>query len=193
MTCSYSARAAALLLLTVAAAGCRDSTGPGQGPDGIRFSYSSPAGQNLNFRAQGAPTFVGGAPQHGTWAGAGWGATSRDIAVLALQAGSGRRGDLFFLDAYDIRGPERDLRIDGDRVYVEVSRNFDIETLESDHYCVIWSGTVHVSEISDIRLRGSFSGEGVCYDDRDVEVGVLSVSNGTFDVPVIVEFSEVLN
>lgn len=66
------------------------------------------------------------------------------------------------------------------------SVDFSLSDSDADfsHICLLTSGTIAISSISDNRVSGSFSGSGVCTNASN-QTQSFTVSGGTFDVPIL--------
>jgi hypothetical protein len=187
-----SLAAAALL------AACGDAAGPGEPVAAGSASFSYTAGQAAAFSAQGAPEVdARGRARAGTWAAGGRSARypGDKVVVTAFAGGSGAEGTLFALSVP--RGAAgRDVPIDVNcagpacaagfllfRVPPQVS---DADPLRS---CFINTGVVRVDDESAGRIRGRFSGRGVCVSDPGAPGNsTFTVENGVFDVAVAEHF-----
>mgnify|MGYP003580820456 CR=1 FL=1 len=55
-----------------------------------------------------------------------------------------------------------------------------------EHVCILTSGSVNITSISNSRMVGTFSGSGFCFDNEQNEDS-FTVTNGSFDVALISE------
>jgi hypothetical protein len=51
--------------------------------------------------------------------------------------------------------------------------------------CVLETGTVTIASVSSSRVTGSFSGNGICVAQDDGDEGTFTVTNGSFNVPLV--------
>ena len=51
------------------------------------------------------------------------------------------------------------------------------------YFCLLEAGTIRVTSLSATRMKGEFSGTGVCHDrDNQIEEAFYTITNGRFDV-----------
>lgn len=65
---------------------------------------------------------------------------------------------------------------------------FGVNMSEADEnynfICIVTAGSISLSEITSARIKGSFSGTGICFTPSGGS-SAFSVTNGNFDVPLI--------
>lgn len=182
----------ATLLLTAA---CGDNGDNGTGPENelpsgsVAFTATGELGGS--FSASGAPEMENGqVVQAGTWALGG--KEDDALAVVGFRARPNNRADYFVLGMDGGAGTgTRDISSDcGDgETCTGVIMLYDTPTNDTDGgtLCSLMTGSVTVTSVSGDRAQGTFQGEGVCLGDGD-EPAEWTVSNGTFNVPLVEEF-----
>ena len=187
-----------LVLLTLASVGCSDD---GSGPAGVQhpsgaitFDYLGP--RDGSFSAVGAIRLDdNGDPMSGEWAA---GAVSTDdpdsFGAVGFDLATGDRGDIFLIGFEGLEGPGT---FDFDGTCTETSQcpfllfamDTTLDGVETDvaWLCSLDIGTATVTELSADRLAGTFSGAGACLSATSFQV--IVVSNGTFNVPIVDEYS----
>ncbi len=196
------ARAARPILLVLAAfaAACGDSTGPGlSGTEGVlRFTYSGTV--SGNFVAEGAidMSSPSGLP---TSAGAVAMEEGGMFAVVGVRPTTGNRIDMFALSLGNMQGtgtvninliacqdiqsgtcPSGVFMLDVDPARAVVAPE---PTLPDTPMYILMSGSITVTSRSATRIRGSFSGSAMSTDLASLRM--ITISGGSFDVPIIVE------
>ncbi len=182
-----AAAAAALLVLPA----CGDSTAPERAGGSVSFSYEGSL--RGSFSASG-PLEVdsGGVPHYRSYgAGVKWLSQGTEwVRVVAGAPGAGGRGDVIFLRLPNATGP----RTYAVRLICEMEpcarAGFMKDATWSNgqgRFFTMTSGTIQITDASGGRLRGSFSG--VMVDYQDLVSGTyatrqIRIDNGTFDVPV---------
>lgn len=176
-----------LLAVTSFALGCGGSdspTDPTGNSGSVSFSYSGAI--SGSYTATGAVQWMGFMPQFGTFAVGFW--EDNELGILASRAGTASRSDVFSLDVENIAGP-RTVAISADCItncaYVAFLPNLNWNTFDSDRLCYLESGSVQVTAINAQRAQGSFSGQGVCLSVADETEGTFTITNGSFDVPIM--------
>lgn len=178
-------------------AACGDGTGtqPLDPVGTVRFSYRGPI--------SGSYEAIGELPiENGALVQPVTGATAvrRDslIAVVAFQHQGGTRGDGFSLvlgaltktgsytiDALGCQTAPGSCRVgvfarDLDAAMLTTST--DTAALAANAYVLVF-GSVNVTRLTDLRVRGTFSGAAVRLSDRNLQ-NPVTISNGQFDVPI---------
>ena len=175
-----------------------DTTGPGEPVAAGSVSFAYTAHEGAAFSAQGAPEVdARGRAQAGTWAAGGRSAQypGDKVVVTAFVGGSEREGTLFALSVPRGRAG-RDVPIDVNCAGPECAAGFllfrvppqvrDADPLRS---CFINTGVVRVDDESAGRIRGRFSGRGVCVSDPGAPGNsTFTVESGAFDVAVAEHF-----
>lgn len=163
-----------LLAAAVLVVGCSDSgdpTGPGGDNGTMSFAYAgSPSG---NFSAAGPFT-----EQSNSWARAE--RFSTHFNILGFNRRSSTRGDVGFVAVYSLTQGTHSIT-NGDADF-EFWVNTTATVSDYDRTCWLEEGSVTVTSITPQRIRGTFSGQGVCFTNG-VEAP-FTVSNGQFDAPV---------
>lgn len=182
------------LILSAAACGDDSGTGPGgnTGENGS-VSFAATGGVQGNFNASGRPDIEDGGPaERGTWA-AGVRAPE-GLGVLGFKSRSASRADYFILAAtatqtgtYEI---DTDcLAEDGNCTGVMMLYNAPVDSAGIGTMCVLESGSVKVTQLTNTRAKGTFSGEGWCLDEDAAQEGgepeAWEISNGAFDVGLL--------
>lgn len=184
-----TSRILALPLLATAAlaVGCSDGGSP-SGPGGTlsgTVSFTSTGGVAGSFNVTGAVS-SGSGQQFGTWAaGAREGS---EFWVVATRSQSAQQGDMFALYAPSVTGTgpvtiSEDC--EGDCPVAMLMTNISTTGQSTNgSICSLYSGTINITAISAERARGTFSGEGECFNMQGQE-SPFAISNGSFDVPVV--------
>jgi hypothetical protein len=182
----FGSRSCALaLLVAVALAGCAvDRTGPlgPGGPPVLSFVYGGPV--SGVWRAEGAvqPTFAAGTP----WAAARW--YEGDLIVAAQRSNDDGSVDWVGLAA-PLSAPGV-VRFDGE-CYESVgcpraTLAFGLGNGPrgaAELSCSLHRGTLHLTSLTQTRVRGTFEGTGVCFTPQGVRFHDLTITGGWFDVP----------
>ena len=167
---------------------CSDVTEPGLGGI-VTFTYTGAGGGN--FSASGdAPSLGANVPTATSWAVGLTEGTDTHIAGATPRGGG--RVDMAILRvnrtstgsaAVDVA-----CNIDGDAscTGMGLMLNFNPDGDTGDFFCRLTSGTIVVSEISSSRAKGTFSGNGTCNPGTGGASSAFSVSNGVFDVAMVV-------
>jgi hypothetical protein len=179
-----------LLAAMSLALGCGGGDSPTETTDQsgtVSFTYSGAV--SGSYTATGAIQVTGTVPQYGNFAVGFW--EDQWFEVLAHRAGTHPRGDLFTLNVENISGPgsftiRRDCT--NNCAWVELVPNFNWNTFAFERVCELESGSVQVTAINNQRAQGSFSGQGSCYDMADNRQGSFSISNGSFNIPIMRDF-----
>lgn len=181
----------------VVLAACGDGTGtPPLDPVGtVRFDYRGPI--SGSYEAIGElPIEDGALPQPATGATA----VRRDsiLAVLAFQHHGGGKGDGFSLilgaldrtgsytiDALGCQASPGGCRVgvfarDLDAAMLTTSP--DTAAIVANAYVLVF-GSVNVTRLTDLRVRGTFSGTAVRLSDQNL-LNPVTITNGEFDVPI---------
>ncbi len=190
------ARAAAVATLFVLPA-CGDSTGSGRDSGAVSFAYTGDV--SGSFSANGPlEVDADGDPEYRSFgAGIEWlsGGTSW-VQVVAGDPQGGGRGDVVFMDVPDPTGP-RTYTVDIDcelddcpDVGFMMDASWSDDDDEGGRFFTMYDGTIQVTGASGDRLRGTFSG--FLVDFEDLLTGAdnprqIRIQNGTFDVPVFDE------
>ena len=165
---------------------CSDSSGPNHGS--LAFTYTGAGGGS--FSASGdAPSLTTAPPPGTSWAGGYvetdeshvFGATPRsggliDVAILRLERTT--PGSVSIDPACNIDGS---VSCTGMDFYL----NFNGDGDTGDFFCGLTSGTIVFTDVSSSRAKGTFSGNGNCFDGTGGTSSAFSVSNGTFDVALV--------
>jgi hypothetical protein len=181
----------------VLVAACGDGTGtqPLNPVGTVRFDYRGPI--SGSYEAIGElPIENGALPQPATGATA----VRRDsvLAVLAFQQKGGTKGDGFSLilgaidgtgsytiDALGCQTSPGSCRVgvfarDLDAAMLTTSP--DTAALVANAYVLVF-GSVNVTRLTDVRVRGTFSGAAVRLSDQNL-LNPVTITNGEFDVPI---------
>jgi hypothetical protein len=167
---------------------CSDVTEPGIGGS-VTFTYTGAGGGT--FSASGdAPSLATDPPTATSWA-VGY-VEDGDTYIGGSRPRSGGLVDLAILrlertttgsDAID---PSCDTDGGTSCTGMTFFLNFNGNGDSGDFFCGLNSGTVVVTEISGSRAKGTFSGSGTCFPGAGSTSSPFSVSNGTFDVAMVV-------
>ena len=184
------------VLFTLATACGDDSTGPDDGelPSGsLSFSYDGAV--SGTFSVSGAARLdANGEPEFGTWAVGGRDAATNNLAIAAFRARTAPSGDLFSFFMPSVTGPgtvaicdflEADCEIAAALVF-DLNLETDIDV--SDRFCVLNAGEIEVTTLRADRAVGSFSGMGICFTNASTSPDVITISSGSFNVPLTDEF-----
>ncbi|MDQ3556536.1 MAG: hypothetical protein M3409_07135 [Gemmatimonadota bacterium] len=182
-------RCALLLGTSFIFASCGDSAGPKPNPlEGtLSFDYTGTT-RSGSYQARGelqvgstgeaAPgTYVGGVRD------------GSDLYLFAFEAGAAPRGNLMFFQVAGVSGTgtfSLDL-IDGDAFgFIGFDLNPTTQEIADDEFVYLMtSGTIRVTEITDRRVRGTFSGEAERIRDEDIDsADRVTIRNGQFDAPL---------
>jgi hypothetical protein len=183
--------AAALLLAALAA--CSDSTGPGGQADASRiditYSGSGPDGVlQGTYAAQGDPR-LGSDPIGQTYA-----VGQRAVELGVIEVVSGRRHgnevDVAFvtIPLLQVGTVQIDRDCDADAcAAVLLALDMGLAQGSQARYsCVLHTGTVRITALTDERVRGDFTGTGACFGREEGEqIEDFSISAGTFDVKLM--------
>jgi len=176
--------ASAVLFVALA---CSDSNGPSAGGT-VAFSYTGAGGGN--FSASGnAPSLIAPPPTTTSWA-VGYFQGS-ETYVSASTPRSGGRADIVILRLERTTAGSATIdpscNIDGSVACtgMEMALNFNGNGDTGDFFCSLTSGTIVLTDVSNNRARGTFSGNGSCVAGTGGTPSAFSVSNGTFDVALV--------
>ena len=168
------------LALILTATTCDDSTGPGSGGSGVAFEFGSES-----FAAIGALAIdIEGHPQpDDDWAVAADPDSVGGVVVMAFRVSETEgTGDLFVLQLQPAHtgtfapcGPNEPCR---GRLF----RRWRTDLTGFDDWFEITSGTVDVEALGPTRVRGTLSSD--LRSDGGSGNVVLSIDDGTFDVPI---------
>lgn len=179
--------AAAASLLALAA--CGDGPSAVTGLNGaISFTYSGAGGGTFNVSGT-MPTI---AAQIGN---SNWGAGFRDTPNTQIQVAGVRTRGAGRYDVVDLALPR--LTVGSSTISATCNPDtsncaevfFVTNASESDNnfdfVYMLTTGTVAISEISDSRVKGSFTGSGTCFNASGATSAFTIMSGGTFDVPLV--------
>jgi hypothetical protein len=180
-----SSRVFAISSLLALVAGCSDSTSPAAKVTGsFSFTYSGTA-------ATGSFSASGSAPTGGTLGATAFAhgyrvATESHFGVVGVVPRSGQTHDFTVLFAPNT-GPgtttiaecQTESTCSGLLIVFGSSNSGDTFTL----LCGLDAGSITVTELSNTRAKGTFSGSGECFGPSGT-VQSFTVTGGTFDVPV---------
>ena len=184
-------RCLALLPLAVVLGACGDGSGPGNLSGSMSFAYTGAGGGTFNVS--------GAAPTLSANIGASsWAAGHRDdaatqLGVFGIRARSGGRYDMFVVGISRLTVGSVSVEADCDPDLGEACSGFVFLTNVSDtdqnydFLCIPTTGTLAITSISDTRARGSFTGSGNCIDGATDAISSFTVSNGAFDVALLLE------
>lgn len=166
---------------------CSDPAAPAaQGS--VSFTYSGAGGGT--FSASGAaPSFNAPPPTTASWV-FGY-VESGEMYVAGGRPRSGGLLDLAILrlerTTPGSTSIDASCNIDGDVTCtgMEFLLNFNGNGDAGDFFCSLTSGAIVVTEVNASRARGTVSGEGTCVPGTGGSASAFSVSNGTFDVPMV--------
>jgi hypothetical protein len=180
-----------LLLAAVAVlVGCgRDNpAGPSGGASGtVTFAYTGGGGGTFNVS--------GVMPTLQAQAGASnWAAGHRDTPntqteVFGARTRGGGRYDAAFVGINRLTVGSSQVQADCDPetdncsgmvLVVNISEADD----NFDFVCLLATGSIAITEITSSRAKGTFTGTGECFNSN-FNVSSFSVTNGTFDVPLV--------
>ncbi len=190
----FAAAAAALLVLPA----CGDSTGSGRDSGSMSFSYSGDASGSysasgaLEVENDGDPRYRSFAAGIETFQG-----STPWLQVVSGQPRGNGRGNVLVMDLPNATGVRTyDVDIDcslnncPDVAFIlDASWNNDDDENEG-RFFTMYDGTVQITSASNGRLRGTFSGFLVDFDDLLNDVSnprQIRIQNGTFEVPVFDE------
>jgi len=183
--------ACGIVALTVAS--CSDS-GPSGASGSVSFSYTN-AGAGASFNASGVPP----APSSQSfgdhdWAAGGHNSANTQTAALGAHFRGGNRFDLGVVSVasaatgtYQVASNCDDPQIDvctGAGLFI----NLDVEEFTYDFFCVLDAGTITITSLTSSRIEGTFSGTGLCTSGDFQTTQSFTVSNGTFNVPIVPGF-----
>ena len=185
-------RALSFIAVVAALAGCTDSTGPVVGFNGaVSFTYSGAGGGTHS--ANGDFTAVTSANLYTEdWA---YGVRSDvDVVtgVVSNQPRTTTTHDMMIIGVNRVTAGSSSISAECDPEVDEACTGFVFYRGQSntfgtfEHFCILTSGSVNITSISNSRMVGTFSGSGFCFDDEQNE-DAFTVTNGTFDVALISE------
>lgn len=197
--------ALALAALVFLAAACDgEPTAPGEISAGS-FSFSYAGDASGSFSASGAPTVDNGTGDMewgsfavavtDTLAVADTAAGEPVLFLLAVQAKNRPVGSMIVISVFGVDGAGeyplgRDCDFDaqdrGACAYAGMKLDADLEAGENLDGYVFESGTLEVTTLTDRVVKGTFAGTVGVYDPEIEErLGEFTVTNGTFELPVI--------
>lgn len=173
----------ALVLALAFTAACDDSPTGSDYPSGsLSFSYASEAsGLTGTFTASGA---ISPGAENETWAAAV--RESGDAAVAAnLMSGSVESTALVSLP--NVHTGATPITEECDTMCPSVSFVITkaVGNATRTYMCDMVTGTINVGTLTNTRIKGTFSGNGVCFSLEDENEPAISINNGTFDTPVV--------
>ena len=184
-----------LALCAIVAAGCGDSTKPGAST--LSFTYTGAGVANTTtFSVTGEiPPNIVGTSSIGTtaWAAGGVDPASNYSNILAAIPKSSSSWDLFGIGVtrksvgtspLDANCDDEATNCTGIFMFLGLNPNGDTFT----YFCVLTSGSVTITSITDSRIAGTFSGNGFCEDANFLETP-FTVTNGQFDVAITPQFT----
>jgi len=166
---------------------CSDSSGPGT-RGSVAFAFTG-AG-NGNFSASGdAPALTQTPPTTTSWA-VGY-VQSGQTYIGASTPRSGGLVNMAII-RLELTAPgsqtiDASCDIDGATACtgMDFYLNFNSNGDTADYFCRLMSGTIVLAETSSSRASGTFSGSGSCMAGTGGTISAFSVSNGTFDVTMV--------
>ena len=164
----------ALLAVT---AGCGDGTGPGGVSGSVSFSHSGAS--TGTFSASGSVLVAD--PQAATWAAGTRDDASQSIDVEGYVAHPSSTHDYVHLHFPQLT-PGTVTIANGAAVDIAFGQP---QAGTATWYCFLTSGSVVVTSLSSARVRGSFSGSGICLPAASGSPVAFTVTNGSFDVPLV--------
>lgn len=172
-----------LAVLALSACGSDDILPPDDyGTGRVAFTYSVAGVQpDGRFQAKGAKP-VGS--QSGTWA-----ASVTDSAD-AVVYGQHEQGAVHGQIVLSIPGGTAATSAivpdcDDSCAFVSFMMETTIGGVERGYVCELTEGTISVTTMTDTRMRGRFSGTGVCSSPGVEGAPAFSLTDGTFDTPVV--------
>ena len=178
-------RRVALSALVLAAVACSDSTSPNSSNGSSSFTFTGAGGGAFNVTGA-VPTLQADVGSH-DWAGGHLNTTSAGYEVGAAQARGAGRYDILGLFVHRLTvGTDviDSTCTTSDCTSLVFGRNLSQTDDNFDFICVATSGSVTITDISDSRITGTYSGSGSCYD-MSFATTAFTVTNGTFDVPLV--------
>jgi hypothetical protein len=158
----------------------------------ISFSYSGAI--SGSFSASGTLRLGSNQqPEFGSWAAGGRGPDNA-LVVTGLQPRTDQRGNAVALFVPAATGPATfpispNCAFPDDMcpAVVLVTNALVTGTEPSfDRLCLVLTGSITVTAVSQERARGNFSGAGTCFDSQTATpTGLFLVTNGVFDVPLV--------
>jgi hypothetical protein len=174
-------------LLVLGGCGGDNPQGPQLPATGVTFSYGGGGGGTFSVTGD-VPTGSEGIASR-DWAAGLRNLTDDAYVIQALHARGGGRYDIAY--AYITRTTVGSTSITAG-CNPDVSAcsmvQFGVNMSQADEnynfVCVLTGGSISLTEITSERIKGSFSGTGICFTPSGVS-SAFSVTNGTFDVPLI--------
>lgn len=154
---------------------------------GVTFTFAGAGGGT--FSAAGELPGSGSGLADRDWAVGFRDAQNAGYAIQALHARGGGRYDAVILFITRTTVGSTTIAV-GCNPQTEVCDMvyFGVNLSEADNnfnfICMLTSGSIAIGGTTDTRIRGTFSGAGVCGTPSGGS-GTISISNGTFDVPLV--------
>jgi hypothetical protein len=168
-------------------AGCKDSSGPSGSAGSMDFAFTGAV--NGNFTASGALPSSAGSQTTSQWAA---GEVVQVDATLYLAASSPRTStSRDFVGVIIPRTTAGSVTIDFPGCTTDCA---DVVVLLGENNsgagsplqtCYLSTGTITIAEITASRVDGTFSGSGECFAAGTGTSTAFTISNGTFDVPLV--------
>jgi hypothetical protein len=173
-----------------ALAGCSDSkTGPTGFNGTLSFNYSG--GISGTFNVTGQMPTSGAGQETSSWAAGEVVTTGTDAGIYAAAISPRSASSHDFVVVIANRTTEGTATIDYDNCVSVVCSTvfFDFNAsngggLSVAQACYLQTGSVVITDIDDGRIKGTFSGSGVC-ESSTGSFTAFTVTNGSFDVPNI--------
>jgi hypothetical protein len=174
-----------LVIGTLSLAGCGDdATSPRQDDHVGRaaFTYASPNSPvNGSFAAEGArPADV----LTGTWAAAS--TDDADAYVVALrQTGEQWEQLIVYIPGASLGTSAIVPDCDNSCAFVALTVRKSMGGVSYQYLCEVMQGTVSVTSLTDSRIKGTFSGTGICESQDNPNQPSVTITGGTFDAPLL--------
>jgi hypothetical protein len=159
--------------------GCSDSTGPSGTNGTITFTFAGGT-----FTVSAAAPAEGSAPSNTNMAAGAIDASVGQTYVMGAKALGGDAYDFLVIGmsrtTVGTSPVEADCDPEGDTCSGLVfMQNFGGESFGT--MCALSTGTLAITEVTSTRVKGTFSGTGLCINDLEEE-SPFTVTNGTFNV-----------
>ncbi|MGH7680310.1 MAG: hypothetical protein ACRENU_17705 [Gemmatimonadaceae bacterium] len=171
-------------------AACEKTTGPSNLAGTLIFIFTGGGGGT--FSTSGIPPANPEIPGTTNWAAAFQDPAASQTGLAGIRIDTGATYDAVILGLRRLTVGSAAVDADCDPnqsdctglLFVINGAGPDVATFE--FLCVLLSGTFTITEVSTRRAKGTFSGSGEC-TNQALAVSAFSVSDGSFDVPLIPE------
>jgi len=185
-----------LLGITCIAAlvGCSDSTGPNNNGAGVGFNFTGSATGSGTFSASGTMASSSANLNNQSAAAAAQNADFDSFDVLGVKARGSSRYDLALVQTARLTPGTTDIDQNCDSSTTNCAgfgflTNVNFTTQDFDLVCGLVDGSITVTEVTNDRVKGTFSGSGICIDQA-TNISTFTTTNGNFDTPIVADLPQ---